>query len=74
MPTCWQSALNKVIPRTLNALTIDGDMSTNDAVFLLANGQCGNKQITSKDENFNKFTDALESICLEITKGIGSRW
>ena len=67
-----QSALNKVIPRTLNALTIDGDMSTNDAVFLLANGQCGNKQITSKDENFNKFTDALESICLEITKALAA--
>jgi glutamate N-acetyltransferase/amino-acid N-acetyltransferase len=48
-------------------MTIDGCMSTNDTVILMANACAGNKLITEKD-NFKPFSEALEMICLELAK------
>ena len=43
--TCLRSMLRAVAKRTFNCVTVDGDMSTNDTVLLLANGMAGNHQI-----------------------------
>jgi glutamate N-acetyltransferase / amino-acid N-acetyltransferase len=58
-----QRALSAAVEDSFNRITIDGDMSTNDTVLLLANGVSG---ITwqSSDEGFRKaFADALLKIC-----------
>jgi glutamate N-acetyltransferase/amino-acid N-acetyltransferase len=65
-----QDALKTSVDISLNALTVDGDMSTNDSVFLLANGMSGNYAITSKNENYEKFVAALKAICLKMTRVI----
>ncbi|MFN3966320.1 MAG: bifunctional glutamate N-acetyltransferase/amino-acid acetyltransferase ArgJ [Endomicrobiia bacterium] len=62
-------ALKDAVDRTLNCLSVDGDTSTNDSVFLLSNGLAGNKIIISeKDRNFKKFYNVLNSVCEELAK------
>lgn len=68
-----QAALNKALDistdKSFNCITVDGCMSTNDSIIILANGACGNKLI--KDgENLALFVNALEIVCLELAKMI----
>lgn len=51
---------------SFNAITVDGDTSPNDSVFILANGVLENKQITEKNGDYGKFVDVLSSLCGEI--------
>jgi glutamate N-acetyltransferase/amino-acid N-acetyltransferase len=51
----------------LNALTIDGETSTNDCVFILANGNAGNELIKNKGHSYQVFQANLETICRAIT-------
>lgn len=37
------------VPRSFNAITIDGDTSTNDTIALLANGAAGGPKVTAAD-------------------------
>lgn len=48
------------VKHTFNAITVDGDMSTNDTVLLLANGESG---VTLADETLATFKEALFLIC-----------
>ena len=57
---------------SFNAITVDGDTSPNDSVFILANGVLGNRQITEKSGDYGKFVDALSSLCGEIAEMIVS--
>ncbi len=50
-----RAALKAALPRSFNAITIDGDMSTNDTVILMASGAAGNRIATRKDlDAFNR--------------------
>ena len=40
-PDVLQRALRRVSDETFNAITVDGECSTNDCVFLLASGASG---------------------------------
>jgi glutamate N-acetyltransferase/amino-acid N-acetyltransferase len=40
-PDLLRQALNGAVQESFNAITVDGDTSTNDTVLLLANGSCG---------------------------------
>ena len=40
-----QAALNEAVANSFNRITVDGDMSTNDTVLVLANGLAGNSPI-----------------------------
>lgn len=51
---------------SFNAITVDGDTSPNDSVFILANGVLGNRQITEKSGDYGRFVDVLSSLCGEI--------
>lgn len=53
---------------SFNSITVDGDTSPNDSVFILANGVLGNRQITEKSGNYGKFADVLSSLCGEIAE------
>ncbi|MDO8733964.1 MAG: bifunctional glutamate N-acetyltransferase/amino-acid acetyltransferase ArgJ, partial [Elusimicrobiota bacterium] len=60
-------ALKIVVEKSFNCLTVDGDTSTNDTVFVLANGDAKNKLI-SDGKNFQLFCDKLTAVCIELTK------
>lgn len=68
-----QSALNKAlkicVDNSFNCITIDGCISTNDSVFLLANGVSRNNPI-ELNKYFNTFLKALNIVCLELAKMI----
>ncbi|WP_456464743.1 bifunctional glutamate N-acetyltransferase/amino-acid acetyltransferase ArgJ [Desulfurobacterium sp.] len=54
-----EKALREASEISFNAITVDGDMSTNDTVFFLANGTSG-KRIT--EENYGEFLDGLKEV------------
>lgn len=64
-----QQALKICVAESFNCITIDGCMSTNDSVILLANGAAKNKLIAA-GKDFNQFVDALRIACLELAKMI----
>ncbi|MGB0580165.1 MAG: bifunctional glutamate N-acetyltransferase/amino-acid acetyltransferase ArgJ [Limisphaerales bacterium] len=66
-----QLALREAVAQSFNRITVDGDMSTNDTVLVLANGLAENKKIGSKSHpDFQKFQAALTYVCLELAKMI----
>ncbi len=67
-PTALRDALDKAASKTFNTITIDGDMSTNDMVVVLANGMAQNKKIAEKTKEFRIFLKALETIFLALAK------
>jgi glutamate N-acetyltransferase/amino-acid N-acetyltransferase len=54
--------------RSFNRVTIDGDTSTNDTLFILANGRAGNPEIRSENADFQIFCAGLEQVCLELAQ------
>jgi glutamate N-acetyltransferase/amino-acid N-acetyltransferase len=67
-----QAALREAVAQSFNCITVDGDMSTNDTVLVLANGLAGNKNIQHSTFNIQHrtFQSALNHICLELAKMI----
>ncbi len=63
-------ALKRATERSFNSITVDGCMSTNDMVTLQANGAAGNKKILAEGEDFKKFYQALEYVCIDLAKKI----
>ncbi len=57
-----QTALKKAVDNTLNMVVVDGDVSTNDIVIIMANGSSGRI-----DENFQ---EALEYLCSKLARMI----
>jgi acetylglutamate kinase len=69
-PPALQSALSAAMKTSFDMITVDGDMSTNDAVFALANGLAGNPRIEEATPEHALLTDALESICVDLARQI----
>lgn len=67
-----QEALSATIQDTFNMVSVDGDTSTNDTVLLMANGRAENPRIDEKDEEYNKFKDALNYVCIYLAKAIAA--
>jgi glutamate N-acetyltransferase/amino-acid N-acetyltransferase len=65
-----QTALNEAVANSFNRITVDSDMSTNDTVLVLANGQAGNKKLAINNSQFVIFQAALNHVCLELAKKI----
>ena len=63
-----QKALSDIVKVTYNCLSIDGDTSTNDMVCILANGMAENTEITTEDENYEIFRQALYQVLMTLTK------
>ncbi len=62
-----ERALRDAVDDTFNAITVDGECSTNDCVMLLANGSSG---ATIDDSNYDVFAHALRAVCLRLALGI----
>jgi glutamate N-acetyltransferase/amino-acid N-acetyltransferase len=72
-PRALRLALPEAVAQSFNRITVDGDMSTNDTVLLLANGLAGNRRLTVGDRrsrDFQAFQSALNHVCLELAKMI----
>jgi len=65
-----QEALKQVVEKTFNMISVDGDMSTNDMVLLMANGLAGNKLIDKKDADYYRFLSALQYVAKYLAKCI----
>jgi glutamate N-acetyltransferase/amino-acid N-acetyltransferase len=65
-----QAALQGAVAKSFNRITVDGDMSTNDTVLLLANGHAGNAPLNPKSREFSVFQSALDYVALELAKKI----
>jgi glutamate N-acetyltransferase/amino-acid N-acetyltransferase len=60
-------ALKTAVDNSFNCITVDGCMSTNDSVMLLANAAAGNPLI-NRGRDFSVFVRALRLVCLELAK------
>jgi glutamate N-acetyltransferase/amino-acid N-acetyltransferase len=64
-------ALHEAVAHSFNRITVDGDMSTNDTVLVLANGKAGNTRPRSPGtKDFETFKAALAHVCLVLAKMI----
>lgn len=63
-----QAALNEAVAQSFNRITVDGDMSTNDTVLVLANGLAGNEKFKINSPACKIFQRALNHVCLELAK------
>ena len=55
---------------SFNRISVDGDTSTNDCLFVLANGKAGNKIIAATGTNYRIFEDAITFVCIGLAKMI----
>ena len=60
----------ELIEDTFNMVSVDGDTSTNDTVFVLANGMAENKEITEKDTDYEAFKEGLLYVNQSLAKQI----
>lgn len=63
-----QKAVSRAAEISFNRVTVDGDTSTNDCLFVLANGQAGNPKISNEGPEYDAFCSGLEAVCLELAK------
>lgn len=72
-----EEALRSAVKKSFNQISIDGDMSTNDTIYIMANGLARNKRIKTwrkkkklkvKDENFDYFCQTLDFVCISLAK------
>ena len=69
-PALLSKGLRTAVSRTFNAITVDGDTSTNDTVTLLANSESGTRKISSEDGDYRRFCAALEVVCKSLALAI----
>ena len=62
-PSLLQRTLRDVATRTFNAISIDGDTSTNDTLLVLANGAAGAPAIKPGSSAHRAFSRTLEEVC-----------
>ncbi len=68
--TFLQQCLSEAVEDSFNAITVDGDTSTNDACVLIATGKAGNKQINSNSADIDTFIAELNAVCLHLAQAI----
>jgi glutamate N-acetyltransferase/amino-acid N-acetyltransferase len=66
-PALLQRALKAAVDDTFNAITVDGECSTNDCVFALANGA---SSVRLGEGEYAVLVDALKSVCQPLAVGI----
>jgi glutamate N-acetyltransferase/amino-acid N-acetyltransferase len=58
----------EAVQSSFNRVTVDGDMSPNDTVYVLANGEAGNKEIKTQGTDYIKLKNALKGIFYSIAE------
>lgn len=65
-----QALLASATTVTFNAITVDGDTSTNDTVLALANGLAGNEPLTPEHADWAAFKEAFRLVSQDLAKMI----
>lgn len=67
-----EEALKEAVEDSYNMVSVDGDTSTNDTLAIMASGKAGNKEITTKNEDYKIFvaglTEAFKSLAKQLAK------
>jgi len=66
-PHVLQRALEEAAADTFNAITVDGETSTNDMVLLLASGASG---VQIDEASYPAFLEALHAVCRELALAV----
>jgi acetylglutamate kinase len=69
-PEALKHGLTRAMRASFNNLTVDDDMSTNDAVFLFANGRSGAAVIDETHPDWAPFEAALCSLCVDLARAV----
>lgn len=67
-----QKAVSGCVEKSFNMISVDGDMSTNDMVIVLANGEANNEKIKEENADYQIFFDKLMMLCTELAKQIAA--
>jgi glutamate N-acetyltransferase / amino-acid N-acetyltransferase len=67
-PAAAQAALGAATQESFNCMSVDGHMSTNDTVLLLANGAAGGQPLAGGD--LAAFQTELDAVCVDLAKAI----
>jgi glutamate N-acetyltransferase / amino-acid N-acetyltransferase len=67
-PDAAQAALKTAVEDSFNCISVEGHMSTNDTVLLLASGSASKTPLTGSD--LAAFQTALNELCIELAKQI----
>ena len=71
--TILKQLLKQNIQKTFNAISCDGDTSTNDMVSIFATGEASNSNISSlKDKKLKMFNSALFNVLLNLAKRVAA--
>ena len=63
-----EKALRKVNDITYNMVSVDGDTSTNDTIFLMSSGLAENNEIIVEDKNYEVFENALYAVMMNLAR------
>jgi glutamate N-acetyltransferase/amino-acid N-acetyltransferase len=63
-----RGVLRAALPHSFNAIVVDGDMSTNDTVLLLANGAAGNRPLTVRSSGYAAFAAAAGRLMTALAR------
>jgi glutamate N-acetyltransferase/amino-acid N-acetyltransferase len=66
-PRPLEKMLRRAVENSFNRISVDGDTSTNDSVFLLANGASG---VRPRKKEFDAFENALTDITQQLAMAI----
>ncbi len=65
-PAILRGALRDALPHSFNAVTVDGDMSTNDTLLLMASGAAGNRPLEGRE--LGRFNAAVAEISAALAR------
>jgi glutamate N-acetyltransferase / amino-acid N-acetyltransferase len=66
-PKILKKLLRQALPVSFNRITVDGDTSTNDTIFLLAGGRAGNPPIKGESEAMTTLGQAVNQVMGELS-------
>lgn len=69
-PAFLEKAFREAVALSFNAITVDGDMSTNDTCLIMANGMAGNQLIREGTPEGVAFEALLNDVLLSLAKQI----
>ncbi len=61
-----QELFSEAVDLSFNAITVDGETSTNDTALILANGSAEVGEVTENGEGFDQFKEMLNRVCREL--------
>jgi glutamate N-acetyltransferase/amino-acid N-acetyltransferase len=67
---CLRTVFRRGVKRSYNAISVDGCMSTNDTVIILANGVAGNTILKGRSRGLAAFENALVEVMTGLAKSI----